>query len=93
MDSQISKEGKKELLEALRNRYRSSTKTEKTRILDEFSAICGYHRKDDQAWVEQKNGPVVRRLVGHARFSGVLAGQALAHLYQSARLHVNYFQA
>ena len=50
------------------------------------------YRKNDQAWVEQKNGAVVRRLVGHQRFSGVVAGQALAQLYQAARLYVNYFQ-
>jgi hypothetical protein len=49
-------------------------------------------RKNDQAWVEQKNGSVVRRLVGHHRYSGVVAGQTLAHLYKAARLHVNYFQ-
>ncbi len=35
---------------------------------------------------------MVRRLVGHERFSGVVAGQALAHLYQASRLYVNYFQ-
>jgi len=50
------------------------------------------YRKNDQAWVEQKNGAVVRRLIGHERFSGVVAGQALAQLYQAARLYVNYFQ-
>ncbi len=49
-------------------------------------------RKNDQAWVEQKNGAVVRRFVGHDRFSGIVAGQALAHLYQNVRLYVNYFQ-
>ena len=42
--------------------------------------------------MEQKNGSVVRRLVGHQRFSGFIAGQTLAHLYHSARLYVNYFQ-
>jgi hypothetical protein len=57
----------------------------------EFTRSRAYH-KNDQAWVEQKNGAVVRRLVGYERFSGVVAGQALAHLYQSARLHVNCFQ-
>jgi hypothetical protein len=57
----------------------------------EFTRSRAYH-KNDQAWVEQKNGAVIRRLVGYERFSGVVAGQALAHLYQSARLHVNYFQ-
>ena len=38
-------------------------------------------RKNDQAWVEQKNGAVVRRFVGYDRFSGIVVGQALAHLY------------
>ncbi len=36
------------------------------------------YRKNDQAWVEQKNGAIVRRLVGYGRFEGVLAGRALA---------------
>jgi hypothetical protein len=57
----------------------------------EFTRSRAYH-KNDQAWVEQKNGAVIRRLVGYERFSGIVAGQALAHLYQAARLHVNYFQ-
>lgn len=57
----------------------------------EFTRSRAYH-KNDQAWVEQKNGAVVRRLVGHERFSGVVACQTLAHLYQSARLYVNFFQ-
>ncbi|WP_222945794.1 MULTISPECIES: ISAs1 family transposase [Paraburkholderia] len=29
------------------------------------------YKKNDQAWVEQKNGAVVRRLVGYGRLSGV----------------------
>ena len=49
-------------------------------------------RKNDQAWIEQKNGAIIRRFVGHERFSGVVAGQALAHLYHSTRRYVNYFQ-
>lgn len=57
----------------------------------EFTRCRAYH-KNDQAWVEQKNGSVVRRLVGHQRFSGFIAGQTLAHLYHHARLYVNYFQ-
>ena len=35
-------------------------------------------RKNDQTWVEQKNGAVVRRLVGYGRLEGVAAGQTLA---------------
>jgi len=53
---------------------------------------CRPYQKNDQAWVEQKNGSVVRRLVGYHRYSGSIAGQTLAHLYHHARLYVNYFQ-
>lgn len=50
------------------------------------------YRKNDQAWVEQKNGAIVRRLVGYGRFEGVLAGECLSQLYAAARLHGNLFQ-
>ena len=50
------------------------------------------YRKNDQAWIEQKNGSVVRRFVGYRRFSGLIAGQCLAQLYRLVRLYVNYFQ-
>src|SRR5262249_52860031 len=50
------------------------------------------YRKNDQAWIEQKNGAVVRRFVGYERLSGVVAGQCLAQLFQAVRLYVNYFQ-
>jgi hypothetical protein len=50
------------------------------------------YRKNDQAWVEQKNGSVVRRLVGHRRLAGIAAADSLARLYSSSRLFVNFFQ-
>jgi hypothetical protein len=50
------------------------------------------HHKNDQAWIEQKNGAVIRRMVGHERFSGIVAGQALAQLLRAVRLYVNFFQ-
>src|SRR3954454_21003964 len=50
------------------------------------------YRKNDQAWVEQKNGAVVRRLVGHDRLEGLAATGELGRLYASARLLVNFFQ-
>jgi Integrase core domain len=50
------------------------------------------YRKNDQAWVEQKNGSVVRRLVGYRRLEGMAAAEALARLYASSRLFVNFFQ-
>ena len=56
-----------------------------------FTHSRAYH-KNDQAWIEQKNGAVIRKIVGHDRYSGVVTGQALAQLYQAVRLYVNYFQ-
>ena len=35
---------------------------------------------------------MVRRFVGHHRYSGPLAGQMLVQLYRTLRLYVNYFQ-
>src|SRR5207247_6094899 len=48
--------------------------------------------KNDQAWVEQKNGSVVRQLVGYDRFEGQRAYRQLAELYRAVRLYVNFFQ-
>jgi hypothetical protein len=53
---------------------------------------CRPYRKNDQAWIEQKNGAVIRKLVGHDRLSGAVAGQATANLFQTMRLYVNFFQ-
>jgi Integrase core domain len=50
------------------------------------------YRKNDQAWVEQKNGAIVRRLVGYGRLEGLAAARSLARLYAAARLHGNLFQ-
>ena len=50
------------------------------------------YRKNDQAWVEQKNGAVVRKLVGYERFSGLDATRILSKLYAASRLYTNYFQ-
>jgi integrase-like protein len=50
------------------------------------------YKKNDQAWVEQKNGAIVRRLVGYGRLSGLAGTQALAQLYSASRLYVNFFQ-
>ena len=50
------------------------------------------YRKNDPAWIEQKNGAVVRHCVGHDRYSGSVAGPTIAHLYEAVRRYVNYFQ-
>jgi hypothetical protein len=50
------------------------------------------YKKNDQAWVEQKNGAVVRRLVGYRRLEGTSAASTLAKLYATSRLFVNMIQ-
>ncbi len=41
----LSNSARRELLEALRQRYRGAARSEKSRILDEFVSVTGYHRK------------------------------------------------
>jgi transposase InsO family protein len=50
------------------------------------------YRKNDQAWIEQKNGAVVRKLLGYRRFEGLAAARAMTRLYAASRLFVNFFQ-
>ena len=50
------------------------------------------YRKNDQAWIEQKNGAVVRRLLGYQRFEGLATARVIARLYAASRLFVNFFQ-
>jgi hypothetical protein len=50
------------------------------------------YRKNDQAWVEQKNGSIVRKLVGYGRLQGLTATAALRRLYEASRLYINFFQ-
>lgn len=50
------------------------------------------YKKNDQAHVEEKNGSVVRRLIGYDRYEGVESWQLLSALYRMTRLYVNFFQ-
>lgn len=53
------------------------------------------YKKNDQCHVEQKNGSIVRRFIGYDRFEGIEgieACRALAELYETMRLYVNFFQ-
>lgn len=53
---------------------------------------CRPYRKNDQAYVEQKNWTAVRQNVGYDRFEGQAACDALAAVYQPLRLYLNFFQ-
>ncbi len=50
------------------------------------------YKKNDQAHVEERNGSIVRRLIGYDRYEGVDAYNALSELYAVLRLYVNFFQ-
>jgi hypothetical protein len=50
------------------------------------------YKKNDNCHVEQKNGNVVRRLVGYDKYTSRAAYQCLGRLYHLMRLYINFFQ-
>lgn len=50
------------------------------------------YKKNDQAWIEEKNGSVVRKHVGRERYEGREAFAVLDKLYAQVRLFINFFQ-
>ncbi len=50
------------------------------------------YKKNDQAYVEQKNWSIVRHLVGYGRYEDAAACEALERLYEVVRLYINFFQ-
>ncbi|EAX3525612.1 hypothetical protein AXA99_21505 [Salmonella enterica] len=64
---------RRQLLRALKTRYQATSKAEKTRILEEFILISGYHRKSA---IRLLNGAITsgnhRRCSAPARFMAQL---------------------
>ncbi len=50
------------------------------------------YKKNDQAYVEQKNWSVVRQFVGYDRFEGRVAYRRLESLHNVLHLYINFFQ-
>ncbi|MBI3456535.1 MAG: transposase family protein [Candidatus Rokubacteria bacterium] len=50
------------------------------------------YKKNDSAHVEQKNGAIVRAVIGYDRFTSKAAYAQLRRVYRLVRLHVNFFQ-
>jgi hypothetical protein len=50
------------------------------------------YKKNDSCYIEQKNGNVVRRLVGYDRYTSKAAYACLERLYYNVRLYTNFFQ-
>ena len=56
MGKTLSGQARRELIDAVRARYRISTRSEKQLILREFLAITGYHRKSAIRVLKQVSG-------------------------------------
>jgi hypothetical protein len=50
------------------------------------------YKKNDQAYIEQKNWQVPRRFIGYDRYSTKAAYEQMKRLYEPIRLYVNFFQ-
>jgi hypothetical protein len=50
------------------------------------------YKKNDQAHVEEKNGSIVRRLIGYDRYETEAAWESMCNLYAVLRLYINFFQ-
>jgi hypothetical protein len=50
------------------------------------------YKKNDSCHVEQKNGNIVRRIVGYDRYSTKTTYECLDRLYNLVRLYINFFQ-
>ena len=77
---------KQELLATIRDRYRASSKREKSRILDEFIAVTGHHRKHGirllgQSGNDWEQQPAVKR---SRRIYDDAVGAALIVVWEAA---------
>lgn len=50
------------------------------------------YKKNDNCFVEQKNGNIVRRVIGRDRYSSKQAYETLNRVYYLLRLYINFFQ-
>ena len=50
------------------------------------------YKKNDNCYVEQKNGAIVRRVIGRDRYSSKQAYETLNRIYYLLRLYINFLQ-
>jgi len=50
------------------------------------------YKRNDNCFVEQKNGAIVRRVIGRDRYSSKQAYETLNRIYYLLRLYINFFQ-
>jgi hypothetical protein len=84
MDTKISKQTRREVLEALRERYKNASKIEKAKILDEFIDIAGYHRKYAIDLLAGLDSTIPRAPTPRGRIYSEAVQQALVILWEAA---------
>jgi hypothetical protein len=84
MHTPISKQARTELLAALRQRYQRASKTDKAKILDEFVAVAGCHRKHAIRLLTRTPSATSDVRAGHRRIYDQAVRQALIVLWEAA---------
>ena len=84
MVSEISTATRTEVLEAIRGRYSEASKKVKSRMLDEFVAMVGCHRKHGVRLLGQISEPVDRKVPRGRRIYDEAVRQALIVVWEAA---------
>src|SRR5436305_561942 len=84
MQSKLGKQARSEVLEVLRERYRSAGKQDKGKILDEFVAVAGCHRKHAVRLLTRAGGSERDRAVVARRIYDDAVREALIVLWEAA---------
>lgn len=80
----MDRSAKIELAEVLRERYERSEKQAKSRILDEFVEITGYHRKYALRLLRKTMPPLPHEALGRRRVYGDAVKEALIVLWEAS---------
>ena len=80
----VSKSARKEILAAVRVRYEQASKLEKGKILSEFAAVAGYHRKHAIRLLNPRPEVGVKTGVEGARIYGAAVKAALVLIWETA---------
>ena len=83
MVAEISTATRTEVLEAIRGRYREASKRDKTRMLNEFVAMAGCHRKHAVRLLGQSE-PVERKVPRGRRIYDEAVRQALIVVWEAS---------
>ena len=84
MVSEISTATRTEVLEAIRSWYKEASKRDKSRMLDEFVAMVGCHRKHAVRLLGQRDEPVDRKIPTGRRIYDEAVRQALIVVWEAA---------